>query len=262
MSTGFVTFQAPPGDLLSEWDRAKFADQQPKSDTFPPAFVEAMSVREDVFVKEQKCQLEIELDDDDARSWHWVAYVSIGATAPSATAKRGSAGGKLPAATVRLVPPPHAPHPNHDVHDGHPVSVVKSSVPTSDDEPYVKIGRVATLKAFRKLGLARLLIDQALLWASEHAEEILPPPSAAGREAARLEAGEDERDALTREWEKEKWTGLVLVHAQTYLEAWYGKLGFVKDARLGEWEEAGIQHIGMWKRIAVKSKRNSAIATH
>jgi len=31
---------------------------------------------------------------------------------------------------------------------------------------------------------------------------------------------------------------------------WHG-LGFEKDQGMGEWDEEGIMHVGMWKRLSV-----------
>ena len=46
-----------------------------------PLFLSALAVRVPVFVDEQHCSAEEEIDTDDARSWHWVAFVSTGSTA-------------------------------------------------------------------------------------------------------------------------------------------------------------------------------------
>lgn len=221
-----------------------------------------MSIREQVFVHEQGVLLDNELDADDARCWHWVAYASIGAPAapantnttanarPDPAAKRGSTASRLAVATIRLVPPPHPPHPapgsSHAIDNNKGVPAPTSA--PAHAEPYVKLGRLATLKDFRKLGLGRLLVDTALAWAAAHGEEIVAPTSAARREAARVGEGEDGVDGG-------EWRGLVLVHAQRQTERWYARFGFERDVGMGVWDEEGIEHVGMWKRVVVKEKK-------
>jgi hypothetical protein len=68
MGTPFITFLSPSN--LSEYDRKKRPSQQPSS--IPKIFIEAMEVREQVFVIEQGVPLENEFDSDDARACHWV----------------------------------------------------------------------------------------------------------------------------------------------------------------------------------------------
>lgn len=92
------------------------------------------------------------------------------------------------------------------------------------------------------LGLARLLIDAALTWASTNAPSILPPMSPAAAEQRKLELGGGVEV-------EDVWKGLVLVHAQAHVEEYWAKFGFVKDESMGTWEEENIQHVGMWKRI-------------
>jgi predicted GNAT family N-acyltransferase len=93
-----------------------------------------------------------------------------------------------------------------------------------DEKPYVKLTRLATLAQERGNGLGRVLLQMALAWASTNQQEI-----------------------------GKGWEGLVLLHAQTSVEAMYAKMGFVTDAKLGKWDEEDIEHIGMWKSITVHS---------
>lgn len=62
----------PLGLSIAGYDRERSPSQQPAS--VPQLFLDAMRVREEVFVHEQGVPLENELDSDDARSWHWVVY--------------------------------------------------------------------------------------------------------------------------------------------------------------------------------------------
>lgn len=127
------------------------------------------------------------------------------------------------------------------MHDGH--------------EPYVKLGRLATLSEYRGLGLGRLLVNTAVDWASRHADQVR-----AGGQLVRKVGGEGELDVpelegVARERasvEKgEEWKGLVLVHAQRGVTRFWERLGFVRDEGLGVWVEEGIEHVGMWRRVGV-----------
>lgn len=90
----------------------------------------------------------------------------------------------------------------------------------------MKLTRVATLAQERGKGLSKNLLRTALSWASSHGAEI-----------------------------RNGWEGLVLIHAQTSVEAMYAKMGFVTDIRLGTWDEEGIEHVGMWKSISMESRK-------
>lgn len=220
-----------------------------------------MSIRETVFVHEQTVPLANELDADDPRSWHWVVYASVGAPKgpPSHPSdRRGSTSGRVPVGTLRLVPPPHPPHPDAGGHyaidnkaDAGPGGRGASAATERGEnratrlhdgkEAYVKLGRLATLRDYRGLGLGRLLVNTALEWVQRHAEEV----------------GRGSGDAVEREREggEERWRGLVLVHAQVGVQGFWSGMGFVRDEGLGEWWEEGIQHVGMWRRLVVKGGR-------
>ncbi|OCL08549.1 hypothetical protein AOQ84DRAFT_439506 [Glonium stellatum] len=138
MSTEFLSLLPPPGAALAAYDRTKRSDDQPAS--IPQLFRDAMSVREVVYVDEQGVPLENELDDDDARSWHWVVYASVGTTSTTSHSSVGSGSSvgdisghnhnasreeraeedrrrssatasRVPVGTIRLIPPPHSPNP-------------------------------------------------------------------------------------------------------------------------------------------------------
>lgn len=70
--TPFITFLGPSD--LSEYDRKKRPDEQ--LSTVPKAFIDAMEVRQQVFVIEQGVPLANEFDSDDARACHWVSQTS------------------------------------------------------------------------------------------------------------------------------------------------------------------------------------------
>ena len=177
--------QAPPGQDINQIYKMH-------KEGVPQVFLDALNVREDVFCTEQGFTLDLELDDDEPRSWQWVFYE-----------------GSEPVGVIRLVPPPHHPHPN--------------GFQDELKEPYIKLTRVAIKAAAREKGLGRLLTETALNWATTHRQEIGPD-----------------------------WKGLVLVYSQLSVEKFYEKLGFKTDPRLGQWEEEGVLHLGMWKRIEVQ----------
>src|SRR5262245_5351028 len=108
-----------PGSLwLASYDRARaLAAQRPggSAKPIPRTFLDALAVRERVFVAEQQLPLENELDDDDDRSCHWVVYArDPAAAAPPHCAVRARddalSPAPVPVGTLRLVPFPHAPH--------------------------------------------------------------------------------------------------------------------------------------------------------
>lgn len=190
--------------------------------TNPPTFNDAMIVRMRVFVDEQKCSAEGEIDSDDARSWQWVMY------------DPNSANAKAPVAVIRLVPPPQPPHALLT----HPEDIATKILPEFDwvHEPCIKLTRVAVMPEYRGKGLGRRLVDTALDWASDHKAEI--------DEAAAQLASMSDGTASVKKWE-----GLVLVHAQVDVEQMYRGLGFQTDESLGRWDEEGIEHVGMFRRL-------------
>jgi hypothetical protein len=75
MGTPFINFLGPSD--LSGYDRDKEPSEQPSN--VSQIFLDAMEVREEVFVKEQGVPPENEYDSDDPRACHWVRMmVSIG----------------------------------------------------------------------------------------------------------------------------------------------------------------------------------------
>jgi predicted GNAT family N-acyltransferase len=202
-----TSIQEPPGH------NAKLVLPTEDPNTNPTVFNDAMKVRMHVFVDEQKCSAEAEIDSDDTRSWHWVLY----ATSTGST--------RTPAGVIRLVPPPQAPH----------LVASKSESKSGKQEQHeacIKLTRVAIMPEYRGLGLGRKLVETALEWAAVHGVEI----------DAQIAA----RGAVTG-----RWRGLILVHAQVDVEQMYARLGFETDESLGRWDEEGIEHVGMYKRVVV-----------
>lgn len=193
------------------------------TDTNPTIFNDAMIIRKSVFIDEQHCTADSEIDSDDARSWHWVLYDN-------------STASSTPVGVIRLVPPPQVPH----AHVTEPPSAVAQGALEYDwtHEPCIKLTRVAIMPSFRGLGLGRRLVETALGWAAVHAAEI---DEAAAQIGAR---GESPVTPIP-------WRGLVLVHAQVDVERMYAGLGFETDQSMGRWDEEGIEHVGMFRRVVL-----------
>ncbi|KAL4869832.1 acyl-CoA N-acyltransferase [Aspergillus spectabilis] len=222
----------------------------PNPPSNPQLFNDALAVRLEVFVDEQKCSAELEIDEDDTRSWQWVLYDTQAQDQAQGSSASGT-GLRIPVAVVRLVPPPHASHedfvkawaPKTDGHDDEKEEnqVEDGATYDLDHEPYIKFGRVCVLAGYRGYGLARRLMEEAMRWAEENPGEI----NGAFTEVVRREGG-GSVESLP------KWKGLSLVHAQVDVERMYGRLGFVTDEGFGRWTEEGIDHVGMWKTLDVK----------
>ena len=205
----------PPGHTIAKYDRSLPSTQQNAS--VPLLFTNAMIIREEVFVEEQKVPLENELDEDDPRCWHWISYSETPrhatSTSGSPPRRTGEAATGHPTGTIRLVPPPHSPHAlpgsEHQIAGSEHVAKVPlekdapnegpTSTHNAHNEPYIKLGRLAVLKEQRGKGLARRLVETALEWAAGHEREVMGQATESG--------------AGTRAQE-EQWRGLVLVHAQ------------------------------------------------
>jgi predicted GNAT family N-acyltransferase len=194
-----------------------------------------MHVRTRVFIDEQHCSADSEIDTDDARSWQWVIYAS-----PSPTNGSPHAASPSPVAVIRLVPPPQLPHALLT----HPSDPANEHLPAYDwtHEPCVKLTRVAVLPEYRGHGLGRRLVETALEWAASHAADI---------DAAAVQLAQTQEDGKGG-GVPSGWRGLVLVHAQVDVERMYSGLGFVTDEGLGRWDEEGIEHVGMFRRVEVR----------
>lgn len=129
---------------------------------------------------------------------------------------------KTPVGVIRLVPSPHV------LHD-FPVSHADHARGT-----FFKLGRLAASKKYRGLGIGKMLVDAAVQYARKNPGEVGPR----GVDGGAVEGlGE--------------WDGRCLVHAQSSVKGMWAKSGFVIDEAMGEWDEEGIMHVGMWRDVGI-----------
>lgn len=278
-STPFISIQEP---TALPYDRKLRAENQSPTANIPGTFLDAMKVREQVFVQEQGVPLEYEFDDDDSRSCHWVIYASVNKTVTPeerdpATGElikpRQSETSSVPIGAIRLVPFPHPSHPRdgavyadnklvcappgdeaenndqgaeeEDQPDGSPPSFGKRDRCTSlhdGVEPYVKLGRLCVIKEFRGARIAGMLAREALDWICRHSDYFNPSVAALGLETLGVDANGGSIP---------KWNGLVCVHAQVQVVPTWQRLGFIIDEKMGKWIEEGIPHVGMFQRLQI-----------
>ncbi|KAG6026859.1 hypothetical protein E4U41_001141 [Claviceps citrina] len=269
MGTPFISRLEP--SKLEGFKRGKPHDEQPSS--VPKVFLDAMEVREQVFVKEQQVPLENEVDEDDARSCHWVVYASVNKTEEvevrdiegNVIQPRKSSTRTTPIGTIRLIPFPHSPHPkpgaeywngklvSDDQETGALPDITSMAAVMGVDrkttfhdgrEPYVKMGRLAVLKEYRGNGLSRLLVQTVLSWLRSNPSFFDPSITERGLE----------RVGASTETDIPKWAGLVCVHAQANAVGAWERWGFAVDQKMGSWWEEGILHVGMFKRVEFTPK--------
>ena len=226
LPTPTISFQAPPGNLLYTYKLPLSSSQQPS--TIPSTFLDCASVRETVFVHEQRAvPLKHHLDRDDARSCHWVLNL-----------EQSTESKARPIGAVRLVPYPHHPHPepgarfeapSEESPESDPQILFSSAVPRyavdratdlhDGVEPYLKLGRLCVVAEERGNKYADILIQEALRWAREN-------PWFA-------------QEALGVEREVPEWKGLVCVHAQENAVGTWRRNGFVVDEGMFRREDLG-----------------------
>ncbi|ESZ91529.1 putative acetyltransferase, GNAT family [Sclerotinia borealis F-4128] len=149
-------------------------------------FKDSCHIREQVYVHEQQAvPLVHHLDNDDARSVHFVIYAPI--ITPVASTITNTQQEHIPVGTIRLLPyPDHIrPLPNsriitalpdaeisppsHLFFQSHPpYQIDKASTLYDGIEPYIRLGRLAVLPEYRGQGYADSLIQVAMKWAAEH----------------------------------------------------------------------------------------------
>ncbi|KAM5351863.1 hypothetical protein ACJ41O_004586 [Fusarium nematophilum] len=270
MGTPFISFLGP--SKLEGFHRGAPLEDQPS--TIPQAFLDAMEVRQQVFVEEQGVPAENEFDSDDPRSCHWVVYASVNKTEEeeirdeegNVIQPRWSSTRSTPIGTIRVVPFPHEEHPRdggrywNGVLQGEDGGKSESTLTTpagrayivdrattlhDGKEPYVKLGRLAVIKEFRGHRIAGLLVKTVLAWLKENSSFFDPSIKEIGLEQM---GASSEKDIP-------QWTGLVCVHAQKQVDKFWAKWGFEVDEGMGVWWEEGISHVGMFQRVETGQKQ-------
>ncbi|KAF4338844.1 hypothetical protein FBEOM_7267 [Fusarium beomiforme] len=272
MGTPFITLLEP--SKLEGYKRGAPLEEQPP--LISQTFLDAMEVREQVFVKEQNVPAENEFDDDDPRSCHWVVYASVNKVEElevrdqegNVIQPRKSSTRSTPIGTIRLVPFPHDPHPKNggrywngilqdengntnEDKNGKTPSEFKPYIRDREttfhngNEPYVKLGRLAVIKEFRGHGISGLLINTVLSWLKAHPSYFDPNVKEVG-----LEQLNPVGDVTTIP----QWSGLVCVHAQEQVVGLWKKWGFEVDEGMGTWWEEGMSHVGMFQRLEISEQ--------
>ncbi|OAA63039.1 acetyltransferase [Cordyceps fumosorosea ARSEF 2679] len=267
MGTPFISLVEP--SKLEGYQPGAPRQDQPAG--IASTFLDAMEVREDVFVHEQGVPAANEFDADDSRCCHWVAYASVHTTQEpevrdddgAVVQPRKSSTRSTPIGTVRLVPFPHGPHPViggrywNNVLEGEPepdqtaadvaptFAVDRPTTHHDGRESYVKLGRLAVQKGFRGNKIAGLLVNTVLQWLKENPSFFDPSITELGLEQM----------GARRETDIPSWGGLVCVHAQKQVQPFWERCGFKIDEGMGSWWEEGILHVGMFQRLSIGEKK-------
>ena len=191
-----------------------------------------------------------------------VVYASINTTTdPEVTDAEGnivqrkhSVTRTTPIGTIRLVPFPHAPHPEpgskftfdaeRELSGPPPYIVDRATTYHDGHEPYIKLGRIAVVKEFRGAGISKILANAAITWAQQNPTFFNPSVAAMGME----NMGATTTDEIP------VWKGLMCVHAQEQVEKTWAKWGFATDELMGKWDEEGIVHVGMFRRVNIEKQ--------
>jgi predicted GNAT family N-acyltransferase len=160
-----------------------------------------------------------------------------------------------PIGTIRLVPFPHAPHPepgskftfdaSEEVSSDPPPYIVDRATTYHDGiEPYIKLGRIAVVKEVRGAGISKILANAAITWAQQNPTFFNPSVANMGMQ----KMGAMSTDEIP------VWKGLTCVHAQEQVEKAWAKWGFKTDEGMGKWDEEGIMHVGMFQRLNIEKQ--------
>lgn len=249
---------------LDGYQLGKPSHEQPA--TVPLTFIEAMQVREKVFVEEQGLPLVNQFDNHDPYSVHFVTYRYLwkivqeevkDADGNVVTPEKWETR-RTPIGCIRIEPFPHDPHPTKNArywggitqqeHKGKYVwKPEKTSINYFVDrktsfhdgrEPYLKIGRLAVLKEYRNTGTAKLLFNCAIDWMCKNPNRF--DPSVRTKGLGRLCAVNGVCPS---------WLGLVCVHTPEKVIPVWKTFGFEVDEQMGTWYDEGVKHAGMWRRV-------------
>jgi len=291
--TPFIRMFKATGSLRLIYDVRKRHNEQandPWDPVIPPIFLDAMSVREAVYVDEQGVPLHFEFDLDDMRAIHWVIYASVQKpVAPEITdpstgeilVPRRSSTKTVPIGTIRLIPFPHQPHPRQGgiyvgdrlVNAGSLATEVDPNrsgfVPEMTDEERKRvrepwcwppgIERETDLhngqEPYMKLGrLAVLKEFRGRGIASQLVQTaikwIQDQPDLFDPLASNVGFARVESTPSGGQL-LPRWNGLFMCHAQEAAIPLWEKWGFKVDKSLGRWIEEGIPHVAMFLRVPV-----------
>ncbi|KAK4152597.1 acyl-CoA N-acyltransferase [Chaetomidium leptoderma] len=287
MGTPFIALLEP---TPLAWERALPPASQPASASIPRTFLDAMTVRSEVFVQEQNIPQSNEFDPDDPRCAHWVIYASVNQTiAPAVTdpttgeviRPRQSETKSLPIGTVRLVPFPHPPHPRKGgvYVDGELINTTTTTTPPNGDTPLPvqpltsqeqeQARRASTIPTFTPdrpttlhdgrepyVKLGRLAVTKEFRGRGLAGQLVRTAVDWMRKHPSYFDPSPAERGfehlGMEQGGTLPRWNGLFCCHAQVDAVRAWEKSGFQVDQEMGEWMEEGIPHVGMFLRVQVE----------
>ncbi|KAG7294501.1 hypothetical protein NEMBOFW57_004576 [Staphylotrichum longicolle] len=286
MGTPFISLLEP---TPLPWERDLPPAEQPNQSAIPRTFLDAMTVRSQVFVQEQKIPQSNEFDSDDPRCAHWVIYASVNQTiSPAVTdpstgeilRPRQSATESVPIGTVRLVPFPHPPHPvpggvyvdgeltnpsspptsttTTSSSSHHPEATTTTTTTSSSTTPSFTPDRPTThhdgLEPYVKLG--RLAVTPEFRGRGIAGQLVRTAVDWMRRHPSYFDPSPAARGFESLGMEQggalPRWNGLFCCHAQEDAIKVWQKCGFQVDEEMGTWMEEGIPHRGMFLRVEVE----------
>jgi GNAT superfamily N-acetyltransferase len=242
----------PPAKSLTKYNLYLPASEQLHSASIPQTFLDSASIREAVFVREQGLvPLEHHVNAEDGRAYHFVAYFTPGDE---------SLGAKIPVGTLRVLPPPHHPHPEpwsiiitpkagripalkaeeifgekmaEEIRKGQ--QRMRKTSWHDGTEGWLQVARASVLKEWRGKGVADLLVAEVVRWAGE---EYVP------NEQLEDKAGSNNTGM---------WKGLLMCNAREEARRMWERNGFREDVGMGRWIEVGVELFGMARRVSIVS---------
>ncbi|KAK4121857.1 hypothetical protein N657DRAFT_576606 [Parathielavia appendiculata] len=288
MGTPFIALQEP---TPLPWEKALPPSEQPNASSIPRTFLDAMTVRSQVFVQEQKIPQANEFDADDPRSAHWVIYASVNHTITPAVADattgeiirpRQSSTQSVPIGTLRLVPFPHPPHPvqggvyvdgeliTTTGQDDNTTTTTATTATTDPSSPATTTAPQPTftpdrptsyhdgIEPYVKLG--RLAVIPEFRGRGIAGQLIRTAIDWMRKHPSYFDPSPAERGFSQLGMEQggtlPLWNGLFCCHAQADAVKVWEKCGFQVDEAMGTWMEEGILHYGMFLRVEVEREVN------
>lgn len=281
-SVPFTVFVSQPSTEAYEVRFSPLA--QPREAKLDPIFLDAMKVRHNVFILEQKVPLESELDEDDTRSCHWVAHMSDGGDNTSVMSQQA-------VGTIRVVPYPQPPHPvqggAYSIIDGAVIlkgrwvrkadgvqaGSTEAAAPPTHTTPQSQLDYLPATEEDHAAEIAAAVGPDRATSMHDGKEPYVKLGRIAVLSSFRgfrlgqylvqttldwIQANPtyfDKVDPMAAAATAEtKFNGLVCLHAQVQALGFYTRLGFVIDEGMGTWWEEGIPHVGMFRRLDLSKK--------